>query len=157
MEHLGHKIKMIDHLFKLRMDRNLEQLDLTVTQMHVLIYLFRNSGNKITQKQLAEYLCVKHSTVSGILKRLQEKELIEIRVDEENKKYKNIYTTMKAVQLNEQMRLHRDKTEALFVKGFSSDELAQLVGYLDRLYNNLLLNSELSDKEIKCFNKEMKQ
>ena len=74
-----------------------------------------------------------------------------------HKKYKNIYTTMKAVQLNEQMRLHRDKTEALFVKGFSSDELAQLVGYLDRLYNNLLLNSELSDKEIKCFNKEMKQ
>ncbi|MCI8955814.1 MAG: MarR family transcriptional regulator [Eubacterium sp.] len=157
MEHLGHKIKMIDHLFKLRMDKNLEQLDVTFAQMHVLIYLFRNSGVKITQKQLAEHLCVKHSTMSGILKRLQEKELIEIKVDEENKKYRNINTTKKAAQLNEQMRAHRDETEALFIQGFSDIELKQLVCYLDRLYNNLLLNSALSDKEIKCFNKEMKQ
>ncbi len=37
----------------------------------------------------------------------------------------------------------------------SHSEIEQLASFLDRLYINL--NSELSDKEIKCFNKEMKQ
>lgn len=138
MEHLGHKIKRIDHLFKLRMDKNLEQLDVTFAQMHVLTYLFRNGDKKITQKQLADHLGVKHSTMSGILKRLQEKELIEIRVDEENKKYKNIYTTMKAAKLNEQLNTHRDETEALFIKGFSKLKLSSWytiwIGYITICY-----------------------
>lgn len=51
MEHIGHKIKKIDQLFKMRMDQNLEQLGVTFAQMHVLMYLFRNNnGEKITQK-----------------------------------------------------------------------------------------------------------
>ncbi len=103
MEFFGYKIKKINHLFKSRLDRNLEQLDITVAQMQTLIYLFKDNGKKVTQKQLAEYFSVKHSTMSGILKRLQEKELIEICIDEENKKYKNIYTTTKAVELNEKI------------------------------------------------------
>ena len=36
MEDLGHQIKRIDRLFKLRMDRNLEKSGLTNSQMHVL-------------------------------------------------------------------------------------------------------------------------
>lgn len=155
MEYFGYKIKKINHLFKSRLDRNLERLDITVAQMQTLIYLSINSGKKVTQKQLAEYFEVKHSTMSGILKRLQEKELIQICIDEENKKYKNIYTTTKAAQLNEELENYRNKTEALLLNGFSKEEIKQLASYLDRLYDNL--NNELSDKEIKCFNKNMKQ
>lgn len=156
MEHLGHKIRRIDHLFKIRMDHNLEQLDMTVTQMHVLIYLIKHDKETMTQKKLSEYFGVKHSTMSGILNRLKEKDLIDIRINEENKKYKNIYTTSKAMLLDEQMDLHRNETEALLLKGFSKDEAKQLGSYLDRLYNNLLEGSEISAQDIKCFNKDIK-
>lgn len=157
MEHLGHKIKRIDQLFKMRMDHNLEQFDVTIAQMHILIYLFKNSEKKITQKVLAEQFGVKHSTMSGILNRLKEKDLISIRVDKENKKYKIIYPTPKAMQLDEQMSLHRNETEALLLKDFSKEEIEQLGSYLDRLYNNLLLGSEISDKDIECFNKKLER
>lgn len=156
MEHLGHKIKRIDQLFKMRMDHNLEQLGITVTQMRILIYLFHNHDRKITQKKLAEEFGVKHSTMSGILNRLKEKELIEINVDEENKKYRNISVTEKAKQFDEQMIMHRSETESLLLKGFSEKEIEALGSYLDRLYNNLLSGSEISDEDIDCFHRKIR-
>ena len=69
-EHFGPIIKRIDQLFKIRMNQNLQQLDITATQMHVLLHLHCNSGNKITQKDLANHFEVKHSTMAGILSRL---------------------------------------------------------------------------------------
>ena len=67
IEHLGHKIKLLDQLFKLRMNKNLEKFDITDAQMHVLFYISHHAGEKVTQKQLAEHLKVKHSTMAGIL------------------------------------------------------------------------------------------
>ena len=155
MEHLGHKIKRIDQLFKIRMNCNLEQLGITISQMHILLYLIKNHGEKMNQKKLSEQFGVKHSTMSGILARLKEKGFIEICVDEDNKKYKNIYPTAKAMLLDEQMALHRNETESLLQKGFSKEEIQQLGNYLDRLYHNLLSGSEISDKEIHCFNRKI--
>lgn len=116
------------------MNQNLQQLDITATQMHVLLHLHCNSGNKITQKDLANHFEVKHSTMAGILSRLSEKNLIEITVDEENKKFKNITLTNKAMEKIELMTSQRDETESILLKGFSSDETTRLRAYLERLY-----------------------
>ena len=132
-----------DQLFKIRMNCNLEQLGITISQMHILLYLIKNHGEKMNQKKLSEQFGVKHSTMSGILARLKEKGFIEICVDEDNKKYKNIYPTAKAMLLDEQMALHRNETESLLQKGFSKEEIQQLGNYLDRLYHNLLSGSEI--------------
>lgn len=154
MEHLGFKIRKIHQLIKLHMNHNLKQLDITVSQMHVLTYLFRYGDEKITQKILSEEFGVKHSTMSGILARLKEKGFIDIRVDEQNKKYRNIYLTSKARRLKEQMNANREKTESLLIKDFTDKEIEQLCNYLDRLYHNLLTDSEISDKVMECFNEE---
>lgn len=151
MEHFGHKIKKIDHLFKLRMDRKLEELDITFTQMHILMFLLHNNKEKITQKYLAEHFGVKHSTMSGILSRLKEKGLIDIKVDEENKKYRDIYPTSKAYLIDEQMISQRNENEETVLKGFSEEEKMQLSGFLDRLYQNLISDFDLTDTDIECF------
>ena len=96
MEDLGHQIKRIDRLFKLRMDRNLEKSGLTNSQMHVLMYLLHHPDQKVTQKCLCQEFEVKHSTMSGILNRMKDKNLIDIKIDEDNKKFKNIYVTKEA-------------------------------------------------------------
>lgn len=157
MEHLGPKIKRIDQLCKIRMNKNLEQLDITVAQMHVLLHLFHCKGDKITQKMLSEHLEVKHSTMSGILNRLKEKELIEINVDNENKKYKNITLTEKALEKIEFMSCQRNETEAILLNGFSQNEIEQLYGYFERLYNNLVNGTEVSEEDMNCFNKKLER
>ena len=156
-EHFGPIIKRIDQLFKIRMNQNLQQLDITATQMHVLLHLHCNSGNKITQKDLANHFEVKHSTMAGILSRLSEKNLIEITVDEENKKFKNITLTNKAMEKIELMTSQRDETESILLKGFSSDETTRLRAYLERLYSNLVSGTYISEQDICCLKKDFER
>ena len=79
MGHLGHKIKLIDRQFRSRMDKNLENLGITTAQMNVLCYMEHHTERNVTQKQLSEAFNVKHSTMAGILQRMVEKDLLEIR------------------------------------------------------------------------------
>lgn len=147
MEHFGHKFKRIDTMFKMRMDKNLENLDLTLSQMHVLIYLDMHSGEKVTQKILANEFNVKHSTMAGILQRMKEKGLIEITVDSDNKKYKNIVTTAKADLIREETKKQKEETEAVLLKGFSKEETDILYEFLERVYKNLEDDCESTDKK----------
>lgn len=96
MGHLGHKIKLIDRQFRSRMDKNLENLGITTAQMNVLCYMEHHTERNVTQKQLSEAFNVKHSTMAGILQRMVEKDLLEIRPNPDNKKFKNIFLTEKA-------------------------------------------------------------
>jgi DNA-binding MarR family transcriptional regulator len=147
LEHFGHKFKMIDQLFKMRMNKNLEDLDITTSQMHVLIYLENHENEKVTQKILSQVFNVKHSTMAGILQRMQEKGLINITVDEENKKFKNITRTEKADKIKSEMDKHRNHTEAVLSDGFSQEELEILSKMLDRIYDNLTKDSFISEKD----------
>lgn len=147
MEDFGHKFRQIDQLFKFRMNKNLEELDLTIAQMHVLGFLEHHEGEKVTQKILAQEFNVKHPTMSGILQRMQEKDLITITVDEENKKYKNIVRTKKADRIKDAMQEYRNYTESILVKGFTKEEIYTLSTFLDRIYVNLMSDSNISDEE----------
>ena len=156
-EHFGPIIKRIDQLFKIRMNKNLQQLDITATQMHVLLHLYCNDDNKITQKDLANHFEVKHSTMAGILSRLNEKDLIEITVDEQNKKFKNITLTNKAMEKIELMSAQRDETESILLKGFSIEETKRLRAYLERLYDNLVNGTDISEQDICCMKKQFER
>lgn len=138
---------MIDQLFKMRMNKNLESLDLTFSQMHVLIYLEKHQGQKVTQKILSQVFNVKHSTMAGILQRMQEKGLIDITVDESNKRYKNIVRTQKADRIKDEMDKYRNYTESVLSDGFSQEELNALSDMLERVYNNLKSDCPISDEE----------
>ena len=128
---------MIDQLFKFRMNKNLERLDITFAWMQVLIYLEQHEDEKVTQKMLSEEFKVKHSTMAGILQRMLERELITITVDEYNKKYKNITKTEKANKIRTEMKKYRDYTESVVLKDFSEKEKELLSNLLDRVYDNL--------------------
>lgn len=156
MEHFGHKFKKIDQLFKFRMNKNLEALDITFAQMHVLIYLEHHIGEKVTQKRLSEEFDVKHSTMAGILQRMQEKGLITITVDEDNKKYKNIVRTKKAENIQLKSNEHRDQTEAALLRGFSEEEKKALSNFLDRVYDNLKSDDAIIDTCKKDLEGELK-
>ena len=51
--------------------------------MELLLYLAEHQNRKITQKDIGEFMRVKHSTVIGILRRLETKGFLYCVVDEE--------------------------------------------------------------------------
>lgn len=147
MGHLGHKIKLIDRQFRSRMDKNLENLGITTAQMNVLCYMEHHAGRNVTQKQLSEAFNVKHSTMAGILQRMVEKDLLEIRPNPDNKKFKNIFLTEKAKSLQDKASAYREYTESVVTKDFTPDEKEYFEKTLFKVFHNLLNDSSLSPEE----------
>ena len=147
MGHLGHKIKLIDRQFRSRMDKNLENLGITTAQMNVLCYMEHHTERNVTQKQLSEAFNVKHSTMAGILQRMVEKDLLEIRPNPDNKKFKNIFLTEKAKSLQDKASAYREYTESVIIKDFTPDEKEYFKKTLFKVFHNLLNDSSLSPEE----------
>ena len=145
--HLGHKIKLIDRQFRSRMDKNLENLGITTAQMNVLCYMEHHTERNVTQKQLSEAFNVKHSTMAGILQRMVEKDLLEIRPNPDNKKFKNIFLTEKAKSLQDKASAYREYTESVIIKDFTPDEKEYFEKTLFKVFHNLLNDSSLSPEE----------
>lgn len=134
----GHMFKTIDRLFKIRMDKELENLDITLAQMHILYYLEVHRGEKVTPKQISEDFQVKHSTTAGILQRMKDKNLVDITVDPENKKYRNITKTKESDRIKKALIERKNAMESMLLQGFTEEEKLKLSEYLNRIYNNLI-------------------
>lgn len=138
MENLGRKIKLISQQIKYRMDKETEEIGITYSQVQVLRYLEKCENEKVTQKRLANEFNVKHSTMAGILQRMLEKDLIRIEVDQDNKKFKNIYLTKNALEIKEQIE-HRIKfTESVLIKDIEKNEVELIHKLLDKIHENLI-------------------
>lgn len=92
-------IKKLDKVFKQNFDQELERVGLTFSQMRVLRFLEDNPNTKITQKDISKELDIQHSTTIGLLKRMQEKGLVTVVVDEDNRRCRNIFLTSKAEEI----------------------------------------------------------
>ena len=81
---------MIKYLNKI-LNQELERVGLTFSQMRVLRFIEDNPKMKITQKDISNELDIQHSTTIGLLKRMQEKGLVRVVVDEDNRRCRNIF------------------------------------------------------------------
>ena len=103
MEHYGILIKKLDKVFKQNFNQELERVGLTFSQMRVLRFIEDNPKMKITQKDISNELDIQHSTTIGLLKRMQEKGLVRVVVDEDNRRCRNIFLTEKAEDISLQI------------------------------------------------------
>lgn len=126
-------------MLKTRADRELEKEGLTGTQVEVLLYLVHNSekGHEITAKELETRFRVSNPTMSGILKRLEKKELIERTpgsIDKRNKQIK-LKTDIRELHRSVDVRMKQERNKMF--KDFSESELDQMSALLMKLLHNL--------------------
>lgn len=127
------KIKKIFFIIKNDVNEKMKPYNLTAAQILLLRYLQLNKGKMIIQKDICDYLCLKHSTVIGILKRLEEKELIIKKTNYRSE----ISITEKEKEIIDSAGIEKGFVEKNLLKGFSKEEIKQLDSYLDRIYSNI--------------------
>ena len=127
------KIKKIFFEIKNDVNNQMKSFDLTVTQIITLKYLSENEKNVVIQKDICEFLSLRHSTVIGILKRLEEKKLIVKKTFYNSE----ICITEKGKVLVESVGANQGFVDNKLLKGFSKKEVEELSNYLDRVYYNL--------------------
>ena len=127
------KIKKIFFDIKNDVNNQMKQYGLTAPQIITLKYLYENDSNIVIQKNICDFLSLKHSTVIDILKRLEEKGLIV------KKTYYNseICITENGKTLVENVGATTGFVDNKILKGFSKKEIEELSDYLDRIYFNI--------------------
>ena len=136
-EPLGFKFRLIHEGFANMLNRQLREEDMTFSQMILVSYLWENREKKITQKDISEALHIKHPTTIGLLKRLEDKGMVKVVVDPDNRKYRNIAITSKGEEFIERSDERRKLTNQNLVSGFNDDEIRQLRDLLDRVIDNM--------------------
>ena len=118
-----------------RVEERLEKYGLVKGQAHLLVLIRDNDG--CTQKELAEILEVKYSSMSERLNKLEALGYIERNIDESNSKYKRIFITSAGKMAAVQCRRIQNEFDDIMYKGFAKKDIKQLESYLEKICKNI--------------------
>lgn len=122
----------VSTLFSLHAD-----MPVTAAQSRVLMYLEVKGGGPMSQRELAEYLNVSHTTAKGLLQRLEEKGYVRTAFDSKDGRVKNAYLTDKASQCREELSSLINALTERMMSGLESGEEEQLFELLRRVCLNI--------------------
>lgn len=129
---LGHAA----HLARERMDARLARFDVTPAQTHVLLYLYRNGGER-SQQEIVEHLRVKPPTANGILERMEEKGLVAREINSSDARRKSVRLTERGEELRQLMQKTFFDAEETLTRGITPEEQTVLHEILEKIIGNL--------------------
>lgn len=138
--HLGGYFRAISTALAQDMWNNSEALGLTSTQSMFLHHLWIRQvcQESITYaRDLEEFFSVKHSTVSGVLQRMEAAGFISIAASETDRRCKLVTLTKKGLDAHEQTSRQIRLTEERLVAGMTDSEVAELRRLLELAACNL--------------------
>lgn len=118
------------------MTNALAQMELTGQQGRILGYISR-CDSPPCPRDVEETFRLSHPTVSGLLSRLEKKGFLRLEPDIDDKRCKRIYLLPKGEACNQVIRETIAATEAQIIRGFTEEEQAQFLAFLDRVIENM--------------------
>ena len=134
---LSSTFKQIHIAFEYRCNKHLQGYNLTQSQMNVLLYLKHHEDSVVTQRDLEAGLRLKNPTITGILNRLEDKNLITRETNLKDRRSKIIKMTDKSKKVVQETYIHLEELESYIFKDFSEEEKEELVVLLDKVLDHL--------------------
>ena len=127
---LSHTQNAVYNYFK----RRLQDYDTTPSQYELLRCLWKHDG--LTPSQLAQAMHLDTSSITGILGRLEKKNLISRVYSQEDRRSVSIYLREEGKQLWSQIDHVIDEANAKIISGFNEKDYSQFLSYLTMIENN---------------------
>ena len=121
---IGFMFKQINNVYEKEFNNRLRTLGITASQCAVLDYLFDCEKEEVTQRDIEKGLNLRNPTVTGLLKRLDEKGYILSVPSNTDKRCKNIYLTEKAYDIQKRMENQRRKLDKMLTIGMNKNRPA---------------------------------
>lgn len=135
--YLTYELKRISKELDRHLDRILDDYDITAAQARVLRYLIEHQNETITQKDICGAWDLKHTTVIGLLRRLQDKGLVTTVTDSKNRRCNNVLLTEKGRQLSTVIKENLKFVDKKLTEDLTADELDQLLSIIEVLKKNV--------------------
>jgi MarR family transcriptional regulator for hemolysin len=129
------RMTVIARLQRNNFDRKVTTLNVTRSQWAMIAVVGRYPGS--TQRTIAEYLEMSEASAGRLIDRLCADGLLERRDRRDDRRARAVYLTDKAGPLMEKLGTIADESEQRMFSGFSDDEIEQLLGFMDRIYENV--------------------
>lgn len=131
INHTLFELKTVANTLYNEANKTLNNVGLTSNQASILIYILNNGKDKeITQKNLQDVFKVKHSTISGIIKRMEEKGFIETYQNPNDKRNVFVKNSDKSMAIIEEIK----STNELMPKIFSVLTKAEIEKFIDTIH-----------------------
>ena len=98
---IGFRIKKINDLLCKRADKTMQEMGVTFSQHHVLVYLVHQKNHTSTMKELEHDFMVSQATMAGIVKRMEEKNYIRSYYSENDRRIKFVCLTKNGEEICE--------------------------------------------------------
>ena len=138
-EHVGLLIKFINGRVNTKINKNLVEFNLTGVQHEILCFINRNEHERdVFQKDIEKCLKLTNPTVTGIVKRLEEKEMIVRCPSSDDARYKCLHVTEKGKEvICKSFRFGAENIEKQLVKGMSDEEVKMFKSLLYKSLKNM--------------------
>lgn len=121
-ETCGIFIHQIHNVLEKRMNNQLRKQGLTFSQFNVLATFASISEKKLSFKELEKQLALAQSTTAGLISRLEQKSLVSIYGDKDDKRIKYVEITALGIKCYEDAEQEMENTEKELVSCLSETE-----------------------------------
>ena len=138
-EHVGLLVKFINVRVVNKINKNLSKFNLTRVQHEILCFIDKNEHEgDVFQKDIEKCLKLTNPTVTGIVKRLEEKEMIVRCPSNNDGRYKCLHVTEKGKDvICKSFKFGANNIEKQLVKDMTDEEIKILKDLLSRALKNM--------------------
>lgn len=136
-DNCGILIRQINNTFEKKANSRMKEKDLTFSQMSALIEILKMPAGKTTFKELEKRLSLAQSTTVGLISRLEQKQLVHVSGDKDDKRIKYVEITPLGEKFCNEARQEMEDTERKLFANFSEGEVETLLSLLKKV--NLLI------------------
>ena len=129
--------KILNTAIERLLNKELAEYGITYTQATVIGYLNQNAGMEICQKDIEYNLGLSRPTVSSILKRMEEKQVIRTESQESDRRCKRIVLTPKALEMSSDIRAKIAQITLSLFDGISPEDQEKLSDIIKKVIQNI--------------------
>ena len=110
---LGNLIKHLNKMFEQQINENMISVNVTRSQMEVLVYTYikNKNGIEVNQVDLEKDLNLKNPTVTGLISRLEKKGYMKREKSSKGPNYKSVLITDEGIRIIEEGKRITDNVE----------------------------------------------
>lgn len=135
---IGELVKHLHKMFEQAINENMSSVNLTRSQMDVLVYTyFKNkNGIEVNQVDIERDLNLKNPTVTGLISRLEKKEYVKREKSSKGSNYKSIVVTENGKAIIENGKQITDKVEKEIFSVLTNEEKKELTRLIQKVIDN---------------------
>ncbi|GEM_PF-4009466 len=133
------ELKELDHLIKGSMfkDKKMEKKKPSLSALQIARYLNQNIDKAVYQKDIAEAVGLKKSTITECLDEMEKDKMIERIPDESDKRKNRIILTEKAYAMKKELDDALDKTRIQMIQGIDEERMKQFMETIELMKKNI--------------------